>query len=191
MENATWQQILMFSISWNRIYFPEMKILSGIVFMLWPLCQQGRLPRQALPDRVLAGSDQQTSRPHRLHQGEGRGVRAGRVPAGCGGGLGVPAAVPLRSSSAGCRGKEVENLASSMMGNLRSLWWKPFYQMSWNHVWLNELYNLKSKCIMKQRVCVWSEVVYCAVVLFKWLTVRGIIHRNCCPAATSTSNVEI
>lgn len=61
----------------------------------WCFCLrlQGRLHRQALPDRVLAGSDHQAARPHRLHQDERR--RPGRVSAQRRGGLGVPEAGPL------------------------------------------------------------------------------------------------
>lgn len=61
------------------------------------LCLQGRLHRQAFPDGVLAGSDHQAARPHRLHQDDRRRLGAGRVSARCRGRLGLPETGPMKT----------------------------------------------------------------------------------------------
>lgn len=61
------------------------------------LCLQGRLHRQAFPDGVLAGSDHQAARPHRLHQDDRRRLGAGRVSARCRGRLGLPETGPVKT----------------------------------------------------------------------------------------------
>lgn len=65
---------------------------------------QGRLHRQAFPDRVLAGSDHQAARPHCLHKDEGQRLGAGRVSSPCRGRLDVPEAGPVKRVKVKARG---------------------------------------------------------------------------------------
>ena len=88
-----------------------------VVMTVVALFSQGRLHRQAFFHRVLAGSNQQTPRPHRFHQEEGR-RDAGRVSAWSRAGLGVPAAVSLKTTSADHRWKDRTEVSSSVSCDL-------------------------------------------------------------------------
>lgn len=72
-------------------------------------CQQGGLHCQAWCDRVLAGSDQQASRPHRFHKAHRRSEWTCRVPAPCGRRLGLPAPVAVMTT---CLAKSIGRVTS-------------------------------------------------------------------------------
>ena len=65
------------------------------LFLFLPVFQQGRLYRQALHDRVLAGSDQQATWPYCFHTAEKWRECSRRASTSCWGRLGVPEAIPL------------------------------------------------------------------------------------------------